>query len=59
MARFPTRQQLRWFVESPPYQAVLAGDSRAATAAVLSVTCELLQAEQQKQRAPPLKVTDK
>jgi hypothetical protein len=59
MVRFPARQQLRWFVESAPYKATLTGDARAPTAAVMTVTCELLQAERQQQRAPPLQVTDK
>lgn len=59
MARFPTQQQLRWFVESPPYQALLAGDSRLPASAVLAATCELLPAERQQNKAAPLHVTDR
>lgn len=58
MARFATQQQLLWFAESAPYEAVLAGDARVPASAVLVATCELLPANRQQQRAPPLQVTD-
>lgn len=57
MARFLTKQQLLWFLESPPYQALLAGDSRVPQLLVCA-TFELLPAERQQSKQAPLHAAD-
>ncbi len=58
MARFPTKQQLRWFVETPPYQALLAEDARLPQIS-FAATCELLPPERQHSKSAPLQVSDR
>lgn len=58
LARFPTVAQLQWFIASPPYAALLAGDARLPVTAPAAATFELVAPEKQQSRAAPLSVND-